>query len=112
MALTGTTHREVYMRVAIFGFLSGFALAALPLAANAVPMGPSVPAVGSAPAVELGAGGFGPRRAPPSPALPPRGNPGPPPFPAQHPPVARGAQAPLFDPPPPLKKKPPPPGCP
>jgi len=48
------------MRVAIFGFLSGFALAALPLAANAVPMGPSVPAAGSAPAVELVAGGCGP----------------------------------------------------
>jgi hypothetical protein len=60
MALTGTTHREVYMRVAVFGFLSGFALAALPLAANAVPMGPSVPAVDSASAVELVAGGCGP----------------------------------------------------
>src|SRR5258708_22349420 len=105
MALTGTTHREVYMRVAIFGFLSGFALAALPLAANAVPMGPSVPAVGSAPAVELVARGFGPCLAPPSPPLSPPGHPDPPPFQAPPPPVAAGPRAPPFRPPPPLRNE-------
>src|SRR5260370_34921264 len=94
MALTGTTHRGGYMRVAIFGFLSGFALAALPLAANAVPMGPSVPAVGSAPAVEPGAGGWGPGRAPPPGPLPPRGPLVPPRCRPHHPRVAGGHQPP------------------
>jgi hypothetical protein len=32
------------MRVAVFGFFSAFAVTALPLAANAVPTGPTLPA--------------------------------------------------------------------
>jgi hypothetical protein len=48
------------MRFTAFGFLSALAVGALPLAANAVPTGPSVPAAVSAPAVELVAGGCGP----------------------------------------------------
>ena len=48
------------MRVAVFGFLSGLATAALPLAANAVPTGPDMPAVASSPAIEQVAGGCGP----------------------------------------------------
>src|SRR5258708_38276666 len=106
MALTGTTHREVYMRVAIFGFLSGFALAALPLAANAVPMGPSVPAVGSPPAGELGAGGCGPRRAPLSRPLPPWGPRIPPPCSPQHYRGACDGTLPLPPPPPGIAQTP------
>ena len=45
------------MRVAVLGLLSALAVAVLPLAANAVPTGPSVPTVGSAQGVELVAGG-------------------------------------------------------
>ena len=48
------------MRAAVFGFLSGLAVAALPVAANAVPTGRNVPTVTSAPAIELVAGGCGP----------------------------------------------------
>jgi hypothetical protein len=60
MVLTGTSRQEVYMRVAVFGFLSGLATAALPLAANAVPTGPDMPAAASSPAIEQVAGGCGP----------------------------------------------------
>jgi hypothetical protein len=59
LVLTGTHFREVDMRIAVLGLLSAFALAMLPLAANAVPTGPSVPTVDSAQAVELVAGGGG-----------------------------------------------------
>ena len=48
------------MRIEVIGLLGGFALAALPFAANAVPAGPNVPALDAAPAVELVAGGCGP----------------------------------------------------
>jgi hypothetical protein len=44
------------MRVAVFGFLSALAVAALPLAANAVPRGPTLPAVVSNQPVEAVAG--------------------------------------------------------
>jgi hypothetical protein len=47
------------MRVAVLGILSALAVAALPLAANAVPTGPSAPAAGSARGVELVAGSSG-----------------------------------------------------
>ena len=48
------------MRVGVFGFFSAFAVTALPLAANAVPTGSTLPAVVSNPSVELVAGGCGP----------------------------------------------------
>jgi hypothetical protein len=48
------------MRVPVSTLLGAFALAALPLAANAVPIGPAVPAAASAPGVQLAAGGCGP----------------------------------------------------
>jgi hypothetical protein len=41
------------MRVAVFGLLSALGVAALPLTANAVPTGPSMPTVGTARGVEL-----------------------------------------------------------
>ena len=44
------------MRVAVLGLLSALSVAVLPLAANAVPAGPSMPTVGSARGVELVAG--------------------------------------------------------
>jgi hypothetical protein len=46
------------MRVAVLGLLSALSVAVLPLAANAVPTGPSMPTVGSA-GVELVAGASG-----------------------------------------------------
>jgi hypothetical protein len=47
------------MRVAVLGLLSVVSVAVLPLAANAVPTGPSAPTVGSAQGVKLIAGGSG-----------------------------------------------------
>jgi hypothetical protein len=47
------------MRVAVLGLLSTLGVAVLPLAANAVPTGPSMPTVGSTPGVELVVGPSG-----------------------------------------------------
>jgi hypothetical protein len=47
------------MRVAVLGLLSALSVAVLPLAANAVPTGPSMPTVGSAPGIELVVGPSG-----------------------------------------------------
>jgi hypothetical protein len=47
------------MRVAVLGLLSALSVAVLPLAANAVPTGPSMPTVGSARGVELVVGPSG-----------------------------------------------------
>jgi hypothetical protein len=48
------------MRPAVLGFFGALAVSALPLVAKAVPTAANVPAVTSAPAIELVAGGCGP----------------------------------------------------
>src|SRR5580704_1255414 len=58
LSCCGYLIEEVDMRVAVLGLLSALSVAVLPLAANAVPIGPSMPTVGSA-GVELVAGTSG-----------------------------------------------------